>query len=108
MRPDAARDPSLVRLASRSSDAGPRHDDGRGRYRSCSAASAPALAAAGLGAHLIWGTWWWPTAWCGDRSDRRAGARRADGDSAALALQRGVVIAVGVSFPVAVLWLFTE
>ena len=34
------------------------------------------------------------------------GAR--DGESAALALQRGVVIAVGVSIPLAVLWLFTE
>ena len=69
-----------------------------------------ALAAAGLGSHLHLGhAWCWPTAWCAGsiRSSRRRTAR-ATASSAALALQRGVVIAVGVSLPLAVLWLFTE
>jgi MATE family multidrug resistance protein len=68
-----------------------------------------ALAAAGLGATCIWGTLILADGLVRGIDPIVAQAHGArDGDSAALALQRGVVIAVGVSLPLAVLWLFTE
>ena len=68
-----------------------------------------ALAAAGLGAACIWGTLVVADGLVRGIDPIVAQAHGArDGERAALALQRGVVIAVGVSFPLAVLWLFTE
>jgi len=68
-----------------------------------------ALAAAGLGATCIWGTLILADGLVRGIDPIVAQAHGArDGERAALALQRGVVIAVGVSFPLAVLWLFTE
>jgi MATE family multidrug resistance protein len=68
-----------------------------------------ALAAAGLGATLIWGTLVVADGLVRGIDPIVAQAHGArDGERAALALQRGVVIAVGVSIPLAVLWLFTE
>jgi MATE family multidrug resistance protein len=68
-----------------------------------------ALAAAGLGATCIWGTLILADGLVRGIDpivSQAHGAR--DGERAALALQRGVVIAVAVSFPLALLWLFTE
>jgi MATE family multidrug resistance protein len=68
-----------------------------------------ALAAAGLGATCIWGTLVVADGLVRGIDPIVAQAHGArDGDSAALGLQRGVVIAVGASFPVGLLWLFTE
>jgi len=68
-----------------------------------------ALAAAGLGATCIWGTLILADGLVRGIDPIVAQAHGArDGERAALALQRGVVIAVCVSFPLAVLWLFTE
>ena len=68
-----------------------------------------ALAAAALGAACIWGTLILADGLVRGIDPIVAQAHGArDGERAALALQRGVVIAVGVSFPLAVLWLFTE
>jgi MATE family multidrug resistance protein len=68
-----------------------------------------ALAAAGLGATCIWGTLVVADGLVRGIDPIVAQAHGArDGDSAALGLQRGVVIAVGASIPVAALWLFTE
>lgn len=68
-----------------------------------------ALAAAALGSTCIWGTLILADGLVRGIDpivSQAHGAR--DGERAALALQRGVVIAVAVSFPLAVLWLFTE
>lgn len=68
-----------------------------------------ALAAAGLGSTLIWGSLVVADGLVRGIDPIVAQAHGArDGDSAGLALQRGVAIAVGASFPIAVLWLFTE
>ncbi len=68
-----------------------------------------ALAAAGLGSTCIWGSLVVADGLVRGIDPIVAQAHGArDGERAALALQRGVVIAVGVSFPLAVLWLFTE
>ncbi len=68
-----------------------------------------ALAAAALGAACIWGTLVVADGLVRGIDPIVAQAHGArDGERAALALQRGVVIAVGVSLPLAVLWLFTE
>ena len=67
-----------------------------------------ALAAAGLGAACVWGTLVVADGLVRGIDPIVAQAHGArDGESAALALQRGLVIAVGVSFPIAALWLFT-
>jgi MATE family multidrug resistance protein len=68
-----------------------------------------ALAAAGLGSTLIWGSLVVADGLVRGIDPIVAQAHGArDGDSAALALQRGVAIAVAASLPIAVLWLFTE
>jgi MATE family multidrug resistance protein len=68
-----------------------------------------ALAAAGLGSTCIWGTLVIADGLVRGIDPIVAQAHGArDGQSAALALQRGVVIAIGASFPLAVLWLFAE
>jgi len=68
-----------------------------------------ALAAAGLGAACIWGTLVIADGLVRGIDPIVAQAHGArDGARAAVALQRGLVIAVGISFPIAGLWLFTE
>ena len=68
-----------------------------------------ALAAAGLGAACIWGTLVIADGLVRGIDPIVAQAHGArDGARAALALQRGLVIAVGISFPIGGLWLFTE
>jgi MATE family multidrug resistance protein len=68
-----------------------------------------ALAAAGLGSTCIWGTLVIADGLVRGIDPIVAQAHGArDGDSAALALQRGAVIAIGISLPLAVLWLFAE
>jgi MATE family multidrug resistance protein len=69
---------------------------------------------AALGAAALGNTWIWATLILADGIVRGIdpivaqahGAR--DGESAALALQRGIVIALAISLPLVLLWLFTE